>query len=218
LPLRRLAAILVAGCNVPLGALDDAGPAGACPAPSAVIYLNGAGGVWMPGPDDSSANTSRIVSQAATLAPTSATPEAWQALVACVREKFVPYHVEVTDEDPGARPHLEIVITGDLASVLGFDPTDLGVAPFSCEHEPRAVAFIFQSAGELARDCFYTAQEAGHLFQLGHVFQAAPPDLMAATSDETAVFQDHDFSTTLCDATVQNSHRRLLEQLGPACR
>src|SRR5688500_9797486 len=81
------------------------------------IYLNKGGGVFYPGAlNDSSANTSFLV-QAGELSqtqipPAPLTPTQWNELVQCVKDKYAPFSVEITDVDPENLDHIEVVIGG----------------------------------------------------------------------------------------------------------
>jgi hypothetical protein len=222
----------LAGCNEPsTGGGGDGGTVAdaftidsSCPA-GAVVYVNATGGSFFPGDDDSVANMSNAIDQRADIGPSSATREEWEAIMACLTEKVAPFAIELTGEDPSPRPHLEIVVTGDRASVAGLPNTVAAVSPRTCMFNPSAMAFVFQSNGDLARDCALIAAQLGHLFQLDtvyvstndlmSVFEPPPPIESRAFLDEDLPLEAPDPCT---DLNSQNSYYRILSIVGLSCR
>src|SRR3954469_4235826 len=90
-------------------------------------------------------NTSPLVAGPTTLAPAGLDARTWGALVSCVREAFGPFGAIVTDRDPGAVDHVELLVAGSSAP-LGFTFPVSGVAPFACDGVDRAIAFTFLDA------------------------------------------------------------------------
>jgi hypothetical protein len=112
----------------------------------------------------------------------------WQKVVACVKDVFEPYNVNVTDVDPGAANHFEIMIAGAPGD-LGMSSSIGGVAPgggTSCSsYLNNALVFDFAKvwgsgttcgAGCIEDICATAAQEIGHTWQrLDHVVVKEDP-------------------------------------------
>ena len=69
-----------------------------------VLFLDrcAAGCAYGPGFDDSRTNTSNLSSGISTLSAFAHGDASFDAVVACVRDTFAPFAIEVTDVDPGA--------------------------------------------------------------------------------------------------------------------
>ncbi len=160
-----------------------------------LIYLNGGGGKFTTGTDNSSLN---IASQIPASAPKDAQgrtkftpfhrPADWALLVQCVKDKFARWDVRWADDisnanpnDPGAETHIEAVITGTTAASVGWPSNAAGVSrPLSCGADgnpvanDRGVAFIFAKSFDgpfgfsLDGLCTAVAHEIGHNLTLDH--------------------------------------------------
>jgi hypothetical protein len=102
--------------------------------------------------------------------------DTWNTVVACMKDVYAPFNVEVTEVDPGEQPHFEIMIGGmpqqiGLASDLG------GVSPFSCQpYIPNSVVFVFDVWGNDPEEiCATAAQEIAHSFSLDHATEPSDP-------------------------------------------
>ncbi len=180
-----------AGCVVVrVGSQSSSGGAeqGFAAAPLAgprVIFLNKNGGTYYPGNgiDNSSANRSTLVSQAVTMPAYSRTASDWQQLMDLTRQTYAPFNVVVTDQDPGAAPHVEVVVSGH-PSMIGQPSSAAGISPLTgdCSVIERAVVFAFdqllQGPDDQAR---VVTHEAGHAFGLDHELYC--PDLMSYLFD-----------------------------------
>ncbi len=150
-----------------------------------VIFLNKDGGTYYPGNgiDNSSANRSSIVSQTVTMPPYSRSASDWQKLLDLTRQTYAPFNVVVTDQDPGAAPHVEVVVSGH-PSMIGQPSSAAGISPLTgdCSVIERAVVFAFdqllQGPDDQAR---VVTHEAGHAFGLDHELYC--PDLMSYLFD-----------------------------------
>jgi len=105
----------------------------------------------------------------------------WQKVVACVKDVFEPYNVNVTDVDPGSADHFEIMIAGSPTD-LGMATNIGGVAPGTGQcgtYLDNALVFDFAKvwgsgttcgAGCIEDICSTAAQEIGHTWnRLDHV-------------------------------------------------
>jgi hypothetical protein len=61
--------------------------------------------MYTPGPEDASTNTSSILDAPTTLAPPNVVEADWTFFLGCVAEKFAPFNIVITDQDPGAIDH-----------------------------------------------------------------------------------------------------------------
>ncbi len=136
-----------------------------------------------------------------------------------VHQLYLPYNVVLTTARPAAGPYTLIVIAG-APSLLGYAPEVAGLAFMDCnnEHEDDVV-FVFPEAlkGNLSSLAVTIAQEAAHALGLEHttnVMDVMHPRLNA----EQNGFPDVDSviaGKRVCGPPTQNSHRRLLELVGP---
>lgn len=192
------------------------------------IYLNRDGGTLTPGNNNSQTNTSSLVSQASTIAGWDTTDAKWAETVACVREMWAPFDVAITDEDPGATPHVEVHVGGTPAAI-GFSGNIGGVAPMAldCSVVERSIVFVFpKNLGQRPQSvCEVIGQEVGHSYGLDHELEPSDPmTYLAYSGDRT--FRD---TTASCGESTarpcgfegyaacranQNSFRILLDRLG----
>ena len=204
----------------------DAADAAICTPPGApiVVFLDKAGGMWTPGADDSRTNVSSILNQATTIPAWGVAPASWAALMACVAQKFKPFNINVTDVDPGAAAHIEVVFApGNLALFSGGGAN----SPSTCAVIPDSVAYVSTTYADANLDngCAAAASVVG--FSLGLESVTACPDAMSnlQASCATAGFTNVALAcgTTAaaactCQAgSTQNSFARLLAVAGPAC-
>lgn len=208
----------------------DTADAGTCATGEGrTVFLNRGGGIYHAGPDDSSTNTSRILMAETTLQPFMGAPD-WDGLVACVAGKFAPFNVTITEVDPGATPHREVVFTPSPADV-GLPSSIGGVAPFECptaeNAEPMAigVGFIFPGVmgGDPTATCETTAQIIGNMFNLDHAFHCQ--DLMTyltGCGDKSFVDMDvqcgeYEARPCACGGDTQNSYQAIAAIAGESC-
>jgi len=202
-----------------------------CPvaAEPAVVYLRREGGTYGPGITDARADTSALAPRTVVFPPWSPSQEAWSYLLECVADTFAPFDVVVTDVDPGAEPHHEVVIGGDPTQ-LGQANNILGLAmyPGDCIEMPNSVVFVFADQitrlvpdAPLRRTCEVVAQEIGHSFGLDHVLMCADPMTYLTDCDQKR-FQDLEApcgafaaGPCYCGGSTQNSFATLMERIGP---
>jgi len=145
---------------------------------------------------------------------------AWAGIVACVREHYAPFQVDVVDQKP-ARGEFITAVVGGRASQLGLDDRwTNGVGPHTGRVIPNAVVFIFSKVGTGERDvnnlCAVTAHEVAHALGLDHSFKCG--DIMSYWLDRCGKrrFMDVDAPCGEDEARAcadgkrtQNSYRRL---------
>jgi len=179
---------------------------------------------YVPGPDDSGANQSSLVSQASTLSGFSYGDASWDAVFGCVRDTFAPFAITVTDEDPGTVEHLEVAI-GGTPQQLGLSMGVGNVSPITCEGDrvvDAGIGFAFAAVfGDVPLElCWNAAQVAGSLLGLdreilvGDVMTYLPGSLPKAFLDEEATCGESTPRTCQCGgASTQNSYQHLLALL-----
>jgi hypothetical protein len=192
-----------------------------------VIYLHRVPITLTGGEDDAARNRSSIVAsfgkQKAELPGWSGTAKGWKALVECVRSKFAPFDVEVTEERPVGGNYI-LVAVGGTPKDLGIKREVGGLAPFSGDVIPRAIVLAFaKKLGNRTREtCDVIGMEVAHAYGLDHTYECR--DLMTYRSYcGTKRFVDKDMSCgetrrrpCAGDKATQNSYRMLLRALGPA--
>src|SRR5688572_22364437 len=105
------------------------------------VFLNRGGGTYVQGAENSSTNTSSIIDMERTVAPPNVVEADWTFFVGCMTEKFAPFNVVITDQDPGAIEHTELVVI-DAPGDVGLQNGVVSVSPFNCEVVPRAIPFL----------------------------------------------------------------------------
>ena len=147
-------------------------------AQSRVIYLNKNGVTLLPGNNDSRTNRSTIASQQTQIPAWNVSATTWNATVACVREIFAPFDVQVVETDPGNVPHIEAVFGGSPTQ-LGMPNNVAGVSPFTtdCSIIENSIVFTFTNVipADARLACEIQAQEIAHSFGLDHELLASDP-------------------------------------------
>jgi len=197
---------------------------------SRIVYLNREGATLRAGVDDAAENRSSVVRAAglvlAELPEFAGSSAEWHALKACIRGRFAAYNLRITDRRPLPTESYIMAVFGGDARALGRAGAQEvgGLAPFNGQPSPRRVVFVFTEA--LHRDpaamCETASMELAHAFGLDHAYDCA--DIMSYLPrcgprrflDQETPCGEH--TTRLCarGAATQNSHRYLLELLGPA--
>lgn len=110
------------------------------------------------------------------LSPFSQGDETWNKVVACMKEVYAPFNVEITESDPGAAPHFEIMV-GGKPQELGMSAGIGGVSPFSCvPYIPNSLVFVFDVWGNDPEElCATAAQEIAHSFAIDHSTEPSDP-------------------------------------------
>jgi MYXO-CTERM domain-containing protein len=221
--------------DIPGAAVPDTSAA-AVP-PSRVLFINDckpAGCPITPGnfnrADDSRTNVSSIVqgSGTRTLQPYSGSPTTWAAIVACVRENYAPFNIQVVTTEPSSSSSYFEAMAAGSPSNVGFSSQTAGVASFSCGIIPNAISFSFLNLNpsDVNDACWTISQESAHNFGLSHemlggdamTYMQNPPrkrflDQTACIGTQGCCAPSQECQ---CGATQQNSFQELLSIFGPA--
>lgn len=173
--------------------------------------------------DNSATNTSSISSfSTTTIGPFTRGDTVWTNVMACVRETYAPYNIEVTDIDPGNDPHFEVMVGGDNTDLRNDSPNAGGIAPFTCGEIPNAISFVFDVWGNNAAViCSVVAQESAHAFGLEHEMLADDPMTYLSGPDnkrfraEDAPCGEYEARQCECGGTTQNSYQHIVAMFGP---
>lgn len=125
-----------------------------------------------PGVDDSRLNRSSLISGTRNLAGFAYGDDSWIAVVDCVRDTFSPYAIAVSDVDPVAGEHIEVMVAGtpqQIGSAMGAG----AVSPVTCEGDrvvESGIGFAFANIfGDVPLEiCWSASQAAGSLLGLDH--------------------------------------------------
>jgi MYXO-CTERM domain-containing protein len=144
-----------------------------------------------------------------------------------VRDLYAPFNVQITDVDPGAANHFEVMVAGNAAA-LDMEGAG-GVAPFEpCngELQDNVISFVF--AADIDNQdflCWAAAQESSHVFGLDHELNAKDPMTYLSPPMHKPGFQNVDAKCgedadapreCWCGGTTQNSYQYLMDLFGPA--
>jgi hypothetical protein len=196
-------------------------------AQSRTIYLNRDGVVLRPGDNNSSLDTSSVVTAPTEITGWNIDDDTWEETVACMKNMYAPFDVVITDRDPGSVPHIEAVFGGHPNDV-GLPDEVAGVSPFTtdCSIIERSIVFTFTDVIEDNAQlmCEIMAQEIAHSYGLDH--EMLPEDPMTYLEyNGNRTFQDEmahcgEFGQRMCgiDGSVcrqrQNSFQLLTDRLG----
>ncbi len=221
--------MMMAACGGGTEQPPDASPlpdAACTPRPPTVVFLNRTGGTYMPGTgmSDSSTNTTPLVQATTTIPPPTGVDADWPAFVACVTAKFAPFNVTITDVDPGAAAHLELLVI-DQPEQVGLPATATGLARAArCQGtvglvDGRGIAIVmWQALGNAGARCQKSAQMLGFTMGLDRAFSC--PDIMTwqntcgpegdkTFTDEFVPCGEEVARPCVCGAGIQNSYRHL---------
>ncbi len=146
---------------------------------SNVIYLNNCkpnGCALKPGYDNSTTNTSSIPDANSTLAAFSGSDATWNAVVACVKQTYADFDVQVVTTRPTSGNYHMAMVAG-LPSQVQYSNGVMGVSPFSCGYISNAISFTFANVApnNIPELCWTVAQETAHSWGLDHKYDARDP-------------------------------------------
>lgn len=179
--------------------------------------------------EDPRANQSSIVKKPGTLAPFPFGDTAWTNLVACVKHAYDLYDVTIVEEEPAAGvDHVEVLVAG-FPTDVGFALGTLGISPLASDCSPlrNVISFVFaemHNPDNQAELCATVVHESGHTFGLDHALQCRDPmTYLTGCGDKLFLNIDSPCGEFRhkrnCRCTsVQNSHVKLMNELGPSGR
>lgn len=198
---------------------------------SKIIYLNRCEGgcTIQPGQNDARVNTSSIAAGTSVLSEYAGTQEQWDQTVACVRDLYAPYDVEVVEQDPGGEIfHHEAIVAGDPTEI-GLQSSIGGIAPSSCTPLNNVISFSFANSNfsrnqDVLTMCWTIAQESAHAFGLpNHVYHCMDPMTYLDGQCGKKYFRNKSLpcgefngvEPCNCSGATQNSHVELSAVFGP---
>ena len=146
--------------------------------PPLVVFLNGSGGRYQPGRNNSATNRSSIARSNSRVPAFERGDDSWRQLVSCVAGNFSRFNVHITDVEPESGRYVEVVV-GGLPGNIGVGNGVGGIAPInlsSCRPIETAIAFVFsRNLGDQEHLCKVTTHEIGHTLSLEHEFLCEDP-------------------------------------------
>ncbi len=191
---------------------------------SKILFLNRCVGgcTIQPGTNDARINTSSIAGSTSLLSEYAGTDEQWDETVACVKDLYAAYDVEVVEDDPGGEVfHHEAIVAG-APDEIGLDSNIGGIAPSSCSPLNNVISFSFANSNfsqnqDVLTMCWTIAQESAHAFGLpNHVFHCMDPMTYIDGNCGKKFFRNKslpcgEFAQAPCNCSgaTQNSHIEL---------
>jgi hypothetical protein len=167
----------------------------------------------------------RVVSEDVRIPRFGGGDRAWAGIVACVKDHYAPFQVDIVDQKP-ARGQFITAVIGGRASQLGLDDRwTNGVGPHSGRVIRNAIVFVFSKVGTGERDvdnlCAVTAHEVAHALGLDHSTKCG--DIMSYWLDRCGKRRFMDAAAPCGEDEerdcaggheMQNSYRRLGQLVG----
>jgi hypothetical protein len=146
-----------------------------------IIYLNRCVGGCLigAGANDARNNTSSIIGQTSSISEFQYSDTIWDAVVACVRDEFSPYDIEVVTDEPASGDYLEAIVAGDPQEI-GQPSTTLGYSPMAtdCSSNSNWIGFAFANihgSDPVLELCATIGHEVGHMYGLDHTLPCKDP-------------------------------------------
>jgi uncharacterized protein (TIGR03382 family) len=182
---------------------------------SHVIFMNNClpnGCSLHPGNDNSTTDTSSIPNGNSVVAAYTGGTTNWNNLVACVRQAYAPFNVQIVDTRPAAGTNYHMAIVAGRAANVGEPSGVLGVSPFSCGYIPNAISFTFanEEPTNIADLCWTVSQETAHSWGLDHKFDNRDPMTYLSTGPVMKTFQNQagacgEYNARQCSCTYQGT-------------
>lgn len=204
--------------------------------PSRTIFVNDCkpGGCQIyVGSEDSRRNRSTVARRTSLVPEFPFSDATWAATMACVRETYAQFDINITDVDPCpdpnsgcTTPHWEIIVAGQPSDIAY--PNDAGgVSPFDfqdCSIIENSITYAFAEVMGNDPDvlCWVIAQETAHSFGLDHEFNALDPMTYIQNpkskrfQDEVSPCGESGARQCYCGRQGQNSVWELLQIFGTA--
>ncbi len=196
-----------------------------------VIYLHRGEITLHPGDDDSSRNLSSLISfhskhKSVTLPGFRGSDRLWRSIMACVKGRFSPFDVLVTDQRPKGDANYIMVAFARRGREIGMkkDGRTGGLSPFNSKVIPRAVVLAFVGTLGYRRTptCETVVMEVAHSYGLDHSYSCR--DVMSYNSkcgprgflNKAVRCGEHKPRTCADGNKTQNSYRWLQRELGLA--
>jgi hypothetical protein len=146
---------------------------------SHTIYLNNckpSGCQMKPGYDNAMTNTSSIPDVNSTVSAYTGSDATWNQIVACVRETYADFDVDIVTERPTSGSYHMAIVAG-VPSNVQMGGGVMGVSPFSCSYIGSAVSYTFANLApsDVAELCWTVSQETAHSWGLDHKYDNRDP-------------------------------------------
>ncbi len=196
--------------------------------PTRVIYLDRDGETLRGGPDDAPGGISSVVASSGLpqvkIPRFKGSTATWNWIVTCVKKKFEPFDVAVTDQRPTSGDYILVAVGGSSGAIHAGHEHAGGLAPFSGDPVPDAVVFAFpdELGGRKREICEVIGMEVGHAYGLDHGYYCL--DLMTYLpycgvkrfQDKAIPCGEKAKRPCAGGAATQNSFQHLMKVLGPA--
>jgi len=154
-----------------------------------IVHVQRDGLEVRPGINDAREGTSSIAKRTTTIPPWTTSDEVWNETVACLHRVYAPFAVTITEEDPGAVPHIAAVFGGSPL-LLELPRSNAGISPFAgdCSIIESSIVFAFTDIlpPDAASACRVMAQEIGHSYGLDHELRPGDPMSVESSVGERA--------------------------------
>jgi hypothetical protein len=195
--------------------------------PANIVFLNRNGGTFYSGNADDSVTNTAVSLMATSVSDFEFSAwlyndATWNSVMTTMADIFSPFDILVTDTDPGAVDHIEIVLTNDTSGSVFPGPDGYYVAASNCEGAQRPVVFVFATTVGDSAVAIATFAAKGVAITQGLDWVTDCDDIMTW---DVSCSGDHFSNTDLsCGASVandctcggasQNSYLMLLEKFG----
>jgi hypothetical protein len=179
-----------------------------------IIYLNRCvGGCTLhAGNNNSTTDTSSIISGTSQLSQYSGSTTQWNQIVQCVKQTYAPFNVQIVTDRPPSGTNYHMAIVAGYASEAGEQNGVLGVSPFSCGYIKNSISFSFanEEPSNIDDICWTVSQETAHSWGLDHKFDNRDPMTYLSTGPTMKTFQNQagscgEYQARQCQCTYQGT-------------